>query len=93
MLAFKCRSEQLSTNETANRSAECLNPRNKVQQLIDEYGFEDLENTVALQGRASEQLIMRTAQKSLTTLEAMSYQVDEFIISCSFNTRDCDIKK
>lgn len=56
-------------------------------------GFKNLTDEIAIKGQARQNLIYAMGEKSEEERVKLSQSMDEMILKCSFNQKDCDIKK
>ncbi|KJH44648.1 degenerin [Dictyocaulus viviparus] len=56
-------------------------------------GFENLTDEIAIATQAQQNLMFAVGAMTPEQKENMSQQLDEFVLKCSFNQKDCDMKK
>ncbi|KAI3411894.1 hypothetical protein GPALN_001955 [Globodera pallida] len=57
------------------------------------FGLEDLKDRGAITTKTKENLIFLVAGMSTEVRKSLSYRLEEFVLRCSFNSRDCDLKR
>ncbi|KAL3077493.1 hypothetical protein niasHS_012199 [Heterodera schachtii] len=57
------------------------------------FGLEDLKDRGAITTKTKENLIFLVAGMSTEVRKSLSYGLEEFVLRCSFNSRDCDLKR
>uniref|UniRef100_A0A914ID60 Uncharacterized protein n=1 Tax=Globodera rostochiensis TaxID=31243 RepID=A0A914ID60_GLORO len=65
-------------------------PASGVEQA---FGLEDLKDRGAITTKTKENLIFLVAGMSTEVRKSLSYRLEEFVLRCSFNSRDCDLKR
>ncbi|KAF7638186.1 hypothetical protein Mgra_00002414 [Meloidogyne graminicola] len=59
--------------------------------LEEAFGLEDLKDRGAITTRTKENLIFLVAGMSRQVRQSLSYTLHEFVLRCSFNSKDCDL--
>lgn len=62
-------------------------------QVTQALGFENLTDEIAIVTQAQQNLMFAVGSMTPEQKEGMSHQLDEFVLKCSFNQKDCDMKK
>ncbi|CAI4232087.1 unnamed protein product [Auanema sp. JU1783] len=62
-------------------------------ELEEALGFENITDDIALTAQAQQNLMFAVGSMTQDEKKQMSHQIDEFILKCSFNQKDCDLKK
>lgn len=55
--------------------------------------FQNITDDIALATQAQQNLMFAVGSMSSDAKQEMSHQLDEFILKCSFNQKDCDIER
>lgn len=55
--------------------------------------FQNLTDEIAIVTQAQQNLMFAVGSMTPEQKEGMSHQLDEFVLKCSFNQKDCDMKK
>ncbi|KAK6042727.1 hypothetical protein COOONC_19771 [Cooperia oncophora] len=61
-------------------------------QVTQALGFENLTDEIAIVTQAQQNLMFAVGSMTPEQKEGMSHQLDEFVLKCSFNQKDCDMK-
>lgn len=56
-------------------------------------GFEELTDDIAITSQAQENLMFAVGEMSEKAKESMSYELDELVLKCSFNQKDCQMDR
>ncbi|ULU04323.1 hypothetical protein L3Y34_017240 [Caenorhabditis briggsae] len=56
-------------------------------------GFEELTDDIAITSQAQENLMFAVGEMPESAKEGMSYELDELILKCSFNQKDCQMER
>uniref|UniRef100_A0A914MR23 Uncharacterized protein n=1 Tax=Meloidogyne incognita TaxID=6306 RepID=A0A914MR23_MELIC len=62
-------------------------------ELEEAFGLEDLKDRGAITTRTKENLIFLVAGMSRQIRQSLSYTLHEFVLRCSFNSKDCDLNR
>uniref|UniRef100_A0A915B2H7 Degenerin n=1 Tax=Parascaris univalens TaxID=6257 RepID=A0A915B2H7_PARUN len=76
-----------------NRPTTTTTTTTQTPELKQALGFEGLTDEIAINTQARQNLIFAVGQLPYKNKVSMSQTREEFILKCSFNQRDCDIKK
>ncbi|KAH7729934.1 Protein UNC-8 [Aphelenchoides avenae] len=68
-------------------------PPTPSSELQDALGLEDMKDLGAITTRSRENLIFMVAALPRETRRQLSYTLDEFVLRCSFNGKECDLKR
>ncbi|CAD6191735.1 unnamed protein product [Caenorhabditis auriculariae] len=74
----KAQSERTTTTTTTEAPA-----------MVQALGFENITDEIALKSQAQENLMFAVGEMSPSEKEDLSYVLDELILKCSFNQKDC----
>uniref|UniRef100_A0AC34QKP1 Uncharacterized protein n=1 Tax=Panagrolaimus sp. JU765 TaxID=591449 RepID=A0AC34QKP1_9BILA len=61
--------------------------------IEEAFGLSDLKDRGAITTKTKENLIFLVAAMPRETRKQLSYTLDEFVLRCSFNSEDCDMKR
>ncbi|ETN75823.1 degenerin-like protein unc-105 [Necator americanus] len=61
-------------------------------QVTQALGFENLTDEIAIVTQAQQNLMFAVGSMTPEQKEGMSHQLDEFVLKCSFNQKDCDME-
>uniref|UniRef100_A0AC35TYL5 Degenerin unc-8 n=1 Tax=Rhabditophanes sp. KR3021 TaxID=114890 RepID=A0AC35TYL5_9BILA len=62
-------------------------------EVEEAFGLNDLKDRGAITTKTKENLIFLVAAMPKEVRKALSYTLDEFVLRCSFNSEDCDLKR
>lgn len=68
-------------------------PPTPSSELQDAMGLEEMSDLGAITTRSRENLIFMVAALPRETRRQLSYTLDEFVLRCSFNGKECDLKR
>uniref|UniRef100_A0A183CAQ0 EGF-like domain-containing protein n=1 Tax=Globodera pallida TaxID=36090 RepID=A0A183CAQ0_GLOPA len=94
---------ELDRNASPGQEIHWWNPHNytvypstakpPVSGVEQAFGLEDLKDRGAITTKTKENLIFLVAGMSTEVRKSLSYRLEEFVLRCSFNSRDCDLKR
>ncbi|CAB3404499.1 unnamed protein product [Caenorhabditis bovis] len=61
--------------------------------VTEALGLEELNDDIAITSQAQENLMFAVGEMSESSKETMSYNMDELILKCSFNQKDCSLER
>uniref|UniRef100_A0A7E4WB71 Degenerin n=1 Tax=Panagrellus redivivus TaxID=6233 RepID=A0A7E4WB71_PANRE len=62
-------------------------------EIESAFGLADLRDRGAITTKTKENLIFLVAAMPMETRRQLSYTLDEFVLRCSFNSEDCDLRR
>ncbi|VDM57651.1 unnamed protein product [Angiostrongylus costaricensis] len=79
--------------QVKNRENSTTSTTTEAPQVMEALGYENLTDEIAIATQAQQNLMFAVGSMTPEQKENMSQQLDEFVLKCSFNQKDCDMKQ
>ncbi|KAE9413773.1 hypothetical protein Angca_002758, partial [Angiostrongylus cantonensis] len=79
--------------QVKNREISAMSTTTEAPQVMEALGYENLTDEIAIATQAQQNLMFAVGSMTPEQKENMSQQLDEFVLKCSFNQKDCDMKQ
>lgn len=85
--------KKVATQLSAQEQRKAETTTTEAPTVTQALGFEELSDDIAITSQAQENLMFAVGEMSEDAKEGMSYVLDELILKCSFNQKDCQMER